>query len=291
MKTSLFVAAALLSINAFAANNTFKFRVFSSGADIFPCNAGIMHAGKQAQNGYIVDTANPNYNGYGSQVVDSVTNTSVDGSYLPDVMSYSVVAYDEWSGVQSISQTGKKFANNDSAAWSAIFSSNNIVDLRDASLIQYNQHKVNDVNNVISGLDFVLSSENYGASYFVDICYYAPKFAPNPTGNQNYSFTSKAGFTNLVTGRDYLNRAQVKTDVVMYCDGQKIVEKKGQQVLSNSEAVFFNKHAFVNSNSASPDKCVVRYVFTETSNARRNHAAHGGEFTLFTDITDPSISE
>lgn len=288
MKTSLFVAAALLSINAFAANNTFKFRVFSSGADIFPCNAGIMHAGKQAQAGYIVDTENPSYNGQGSELVDSVTNTSVDGSYLPDYMGYKVVSYDEWTGTQTVNATGKKFAQNDAAVWAAIFQDSKMLDLRDASLIANRLHKENDINKVISSLDFVLSSENFGASYFVDICYYAPQFNPNPTTNQNYSFTSKASFTNLVTGRDYLTRAQVKTDVVMYCDGQKVLEKKGQQVLSSAESVFYNKHAFVNTNSASPDKCVVRYVFTETSNGRRNHAAHGGEFTLFTDITDPA---
>lgn len=287
MKSTIFLAAALLSISSYAANNTFKFRVFSSGADIFPCNAGIMHAGKAGETGYVVDTTNPDYNGYGSEVVDSTTNTSVDGSFLPDYMSYKVVSFDEWSGNQSIINSGKKYAQNDSSVWSAIYPENRMIDLRDASSINFQQHKVNDVNNVISSLDFVLSSENYGTSYFVDICYYAPQFNPNPTANQIYSFTSKVGFSNLVSGRDYLSRAQVKTDVVVYCDGQKLLEKKNQQVLSSSEAVFYNKYPMVNSYTASPNKCVVRYVFTETSNARRAHAAHGGEFTLFTDITDP----
>lgn len=288
MKQMIILAAALLSVSTYAANNTFKFRVFSSGADIFPCNAGIMHSGTQSENGYIVDTTNQNYNGYGSEVVDSSTNTSVDGSYLPDQMMYSVVSYDEWTGDKMLLENGKKFANNSSNTWAAIFGANTMIDLADASTIGNQQHKFNDKNHVISGLDFVLSSENYGTSYFVDICYYAPQFNPNPTLNQVYSLTSKVGFTNLVSGRDYLSRAGVKTDIEVYCDGGKMLEKKNQQVISSSEAVFYNKHPMINTYSASPDKCVVRYIFTETSKARRAHAAHGGEFTLFTDITDPA---
>lgn len=285
MKKSLILALALVSATSYAANNTFKFRVFSSGADIFPCNAGIMHSSSASAGGYIVDTQNPDYNGYGSEIVDSVTNSSSEGSYVPDLMSYNVVAVDEWTGNQQLIINDKKFA---SGAWNSIFSGNNYLDLRYASSINLGIHKENDMNSVISSLDFILSSENFGTSYFVDVCYYAPQFAPTLTNGQVYSFTSKVSYTDLVSGRDYLANAGVKAQVEMYCDGQQVKKANYQQVLSSSEKVFFNKEVFVHNGQYSPEKCVVRYTFTESAKTRRQHAAHGGQFTLFTDITDPA---
>ncbi len=293
MKKMVIALSALALVSgAQAANNTFKFRVFSSGADIFPCNAGIVHSGTHAEQGYTVDTTNPNYNGYGSEVVDSETNTSVSGSYLPDYMSYDVVEFDEWTENQTLDHSGKEFSKyagtQGSYSWQAIFKDNSYLNLNQASDISYNNHKINDVNYIVSSLDFVLSSENYGAKYFVDICYYGPQFAPSTTGNRVYNLTSKVSFSNMVNGRDYLNKANVSADVQVYCDGEYKTSKMGQAVSAASQEVFYNNHQLVGTHSEAPAKCVVRYTFSENSEDRRNHAAHGGIFTLFTDITDPA---
>ncbi|MCK5883160.1 MAG: hypothetical protein KAG61_05685 [Bacteriovoracaceae bacterium] len=290
MRKSIIALAALATLgSATAASNTFKFRVFSSGADIFPCNAGIMHSGTHTPVGYTIDTSNPDYNGSGSEVIDSVTETSRPGSFLPDFMRYQIVKFDEWTEekiAQSVKKEHSKWGRSAGKnSWEAIYDDNKYMSLDLASDISYEIHKENDVNNVVSGLDFVLSSENYGAKYFVDICYYAPQFDVFSTSGRSYNLTSRASFTNLVSGRDYLDRATVNADVQVYCDGDFKKSTTEEQMLAQSEKTFFSGVKI--DNGSAPKKCVVRYTFSETSEARRNHAAHGGIFTLFTDITDP----
>lgn len=287
MKKSIIALAALMTVSsAFAINNTFKFKVISSGPDIFPCNAGLMQKKTNNVDGYVVDTTNLDSYEY-EQYVDSTTNTTPSGSYLPNKMVVWKTQFDEWTE-EIIEGAPIGYIPSRSGEYVYARSEQDYRDLNKASLLSTG-HKKNDVNTIISSLLFELSSENFGAKYFVDVCYYAPQFMGS-THNGVVSLKSKLSFSNLVSGRDYLERAGIKYDIQVYCDGDNTHKGVSSQdfTQNNQEITAINTN-LVGSYSAVPNKCVLRYTFEETSQARRNHAAHGGVFTIFTDITEPVL--
>ena len=215
---------ALISGTVLGKELTFYFDIYSSGPMIYACNAGIRHhrnsckqychlAGKPAIPEYTCKPGEHN-------CVCTGTN---GGAYLMDFMRFN---YNKWNGGAWTSQSYRG---------SAKASSNNVYnEIRNVS---GNQNifatKLNQVN-------FNLGSEQYGAEFFVDICfrgsqidYYNPdKLLDVATSNLAKAAMTVTDVTALSpnhpvgpggvpgTFQAYLKLSGLKSKAVLVCDVQ-----------------------------------------------------------------------
>ncbi|WP_415062554.1 protease [Bdellovibrio sp.] len=191
-------AAAMLFIaaqNANAISLRFKFKTFSSGPDIYACNAGLRHQATTHQACYFQDTQIACTPGTGAKDCSSgvchtrcICTNNNGGEYLMDYMKGS---YNTWNpAVQSQnSYTPAGWSNSWSATTKQAGAANyeTLVGHTDAFATR------------IKELSFNLGSELYGAEYFVDICYRGPQIEYFADGvNARFGLLAQASATDFI---------------------------------------------------------------------------------------------
>lgn len=164
----LFLAMAffMLTASAHAVNLQFKFDIFSSGSDIYACNAGLkhkLHSDRVCFERETLKSCNPNVCVDG-EACNCVCTGGQDGSrageYRLDYLKASYAKWDEsTAGVGPQTRVNKPAGYNN---YNSIFEQG--VDLKDYTTAYRKQ---------LTSLVFALGSERYGSEYFVDICFRA----------------------------------------------------------------------------------------------------------------------
>lgn len=205
------VAAMFVCSVGFAKEIWVPIDVHSSGPSIYACNAGLKHPAPQlAQICHLQNTTQPCAPG---QPFCKCTSTN-GGAYLMDYMRYEIAPWvdnnKDW-GTYSLPQTAQ--AGKEQYA--------NAVDPK------------NSLAYSIKNIHINLGSEQYGACYFVDICYRGPQIDYwNPASylNVNANFNAYGEVTlsgldpetgTVVIGEDdYKKLARPKGRATLHCDTQ-----------------------------------------------------------------------
>ncbi|MFV3407064.1 protease [Bdellovibrio bacteriovorus] len=157
-----FAAVAMLLISAQSANAIslrFKFKTFSSGPDIYACNAGLKHNASAHKACYFEDTQIACTAGTCTDATchtRCVCTNDNGGEYLMDYMKGQ---YSSWN-------TGDSKWNTNWTATTRQAGQGSF-----ATLVNHEDAFANRIKE----LSFNLGSELYGAEYFVDICYRGPQ--------------------------------------------------------------------------------------------------------------------
>ena len=226
MLVTLTVMGASLDANAISLK--FKFKVFSSGPNIYACNAGIRHQATSKQVCYLEGTtescSKSSCNGDPECESRCVCSGKNGGEYLMDYMKVTTADWKDngdTSPDSSVEHVTKKAGNG---TFNAAFSSG-----QDAYAKR------------IKNLSFNLGSELYGAEYFVDICYRGPQieyWADNVAAN--FTLDAQASATDFfqnapgngtnddsgltipgtVDGKKYTELSNLKVSAYYTCDLQ-----------------------------------------------------------------------
>ncbi|MGB0453265.1 MAG: hypothetical protein ACPGJV_06080 [Bacteriovoracaceae bacterium] len=256
-----------LTTNAHAITSEFTFDVQSSGPDIYVCNAGIKHV-------------NPAGNASDTQGNGTVT-TDDSGEYLQDVIEYKMGTFDIWTSTltDAGSTTRKRSDGSNNYVTATGFQNLYTTDLT--------KHKVdfdgaNEKNKVLTYLKFELSTERFGTEYFIDVCYYGPRFHSGPVGT-HFVAKSELTFASLYNN-NYRSLSGLLVKGELYCDG--VLKKSADWTSANVSAkTLWSNHSL---GGNAPGKCVTRYYFKENSLDRRPNGKHGARVKVKTTIVDPS---
>lgn len=209
----------------FAKELTFKFDIYSSGPMIYACNAGLRHyknqcsqvchlAGRPAIREYLCQRGDH----------DCVCTGTNGGAYLMDFMRFQ---YRKWNG-------GVWSANANRGALQAQTNQSY------AEVSQLAENYLNPLDTKLDQVNFNLGSEQYGANFFVDICfrgsqidYYSPdNLLSVATSNLAKAAVTVTDVTSLSPGNpvgpggvpgtflDYLKLSGLQAKATILCDVQ-----------------------------------------------------------------------
>ncbi|MCX7979145.1 MAG: protease, partial [Bdellovibrionaceae bacterium] len=215
----LSMAMLLSGFSAEAISLRFKFKVFSSGPNIYACNAGIMAPPINKKVCYYEGTTNactPTTCGTTGEICDTrcICTGNEGGEYL---MNYGKVSYEDWKDNGDTSVTGqvvgKTFASTGND-WAQPYPDSE------------------SFNRRIKDLSFNLGSELYGARYFVDICYRGPQIEYFEDGvKANFSLLAEANATDFFqTGPNGGDNNRDGLVIPGTVDGKKYTELAGLTV-------------------------------------------------------------
>ena len=281
---------------------TFEFGVLSSGADIYACNAGIMHPTDRDQVCFIRGTGETCDPRGLSGEHNCVCTGRNGGAYL---MDYVRAEYAEYrGGVRE--DRGRNSVITQPAVRGNQFS----------ELFSSKESWQKDLRK----LDFKLGSEKYGAKYFVDICYRAPVI---PYHEDKISALWSAEAQIRITdqnrdegSRNYQQRALPKVSAKLLCDlqGKGEVREAGEAMdldypfavhndwdvmppnkgdkklrggptfISGTDATLIN--GTIEHGIRAPRLCKVRYIVEETSDGQRFWDPLEATFRTFTRIEE-----
>lgn len=268
-KVLLGMALAGLTLTANAVENHFTFDVLSSGPDIYACNAGIKHKNPSGSVGY--------------DVGDSETDTEDTGDWLQDVMEYSLKKYDQWNDdTYNFVTNNRKSANGSNNYVTATGFTDTRSNNPSAHKIGYNT--ANELSVILSKLKFELSSERYGTEYFVDVCYYGPRFHDGGVNGAYFGTDAEVTFTNLFF-KNYRQKSNLLVRATLYCDGS-VKKSTSWKSANTSYRSFWNGH---NLGTNAFTKCVFRYEFKENSTGMRANIKHGARVKVRSSINDPLL--
>jgi hypothetical protein len=298
-KLMKFVAVAMLVVSAQSASAIslrFKFKTFSSGPNIYACNAGIMAPRTDKKVCYFEGTKNACTEDTCSTTgancnTRCICSSSNGGDWL---MNYGKVTYEDWkdNGDASVSHQGTKTFSSNSAVsgWSSALTDSEAWGKR------------------ISNLSFNLGSELYGASYFVDVCYRAPQieyFQDQVVSNFNLKAQANAtdflatgvnggdnnrdGLTipGTVDGQKYTDLAGLTVQAFVTCDMQGVGTYKNARNNSNLYNTADNEANFVlNTNGLPTSATEANSSFWNSSSA---YLSTGNVALIDTNITNNSF--
>lgn len=252
---SLMFGLMLLSFNANAISLTFKLDIFSSGSDIYACNAGLKHKGYQDRVCYERDnpenSCNPGTCTSGEQCncvcTGDTLNNDGQGEYRLD---YFNATYRNWADHGEIGGgAGSQYKEAGKNNFNQLFSNNTAF------------------GKELSGLTFNLGSERYGAVYFLDVCYRATQISYDYPGSTiNYSHDKQVTITDLSdNGYNYeeLSGLAVKAVVMCKAKGQSWyqVEETDWRAFNGADVLNYAKKNI----RKDLEKCKVRYLFKESN--------------------------
>lgn len=273
MKLIIVAAVFFGSLASLAIENTFTFTVLSSGPDMFACNAGIRHINPRGQVGYDVD--------------DSKTRTTDPGDYLQDAMVYSYYRYNTVTGDKTPIVINHKQRADGTRRYAQV-----VAGLRNNQFgtagRNWDIHRDEFENLVLGYLRFELSSERYGAEYFVDQCYYGPVFHSGPVGTQ---FVSNADVAFLDTryhgirldSTTYINLGRLLFRAELRCNGSVVQATSWRSASENTHVTW----ADASLGPVALRKCVNRFYFKENHKKQRVNKGHGAGVRVHTEIVDP----
>ena len=195
---SVILALGLLQA-AQAMEVTFNFNVYSSGADIYPCNAGIYH-----QNG----------GNHACHLVNSTTACAVG----------SVGCVCTAGGA---AQSRRDFVSAAVTNWDLTGTPVNVSAQAISSPVIYDTLITDgtDFDHRLTNLTFNLGSENYGSSYWVDVCYRGPQidYWANDVGvkmtlDAQMTMTDLAGIAG--SNANYIQASGLQSLGAIVCDLQ-----------------------------------------------------------------------
>jgi hypothetical protein len=179
----------MMAHNANAISLNFKFKTFSSGPEIYACNAGLRHEDTKHQVCYFENTQT-------ACTPQACTGNACDtrcvctgiqgGEYLMDYMSAS---YNRWNAAST---------SNDGGFWSSTWTAVN----KQAGHSNYETlvNHTDAFGTRIKNLSFKLGSELYGAEYFVDVCFKGPQMEYSEDGiTTNFSLLAQASATDFIS--------------------------------------------------------------------------------------------
>lgn len=252
----LSLVAMFLATNAHAISLTFKLDIFSSGADIYACNAGLIHQGYKKRVCYERDnpkrSCNPgvctNKNTQCNCVCTGDTlNGNGQGEYRLD---YFKSAYRNWADHGEIGKGAK-------------------TETREAGEKKFNQlFKDEDAfGKELSSLTFNLGSERYGAVYFLDVCYRATQISYDYKGSTiAYTADKQVTITDLSkNGYNYEELSGLAVKAVTMCKAKG----KNWYKVEETNWASFNSSDIINYSHKNIKKdletCKVRYYFQESN--------------------------
>lgn len=201
MKTLLAIVALLTSVSAYALDYDFKFKVNSSGAYFYACNAGlrqlpyaqrVCYRPGHFNNGHPNDLrCNPSEEG-----PNCVCTGGRGGEYLMNYMKFNLARFDSpYTSRFYTRKSGQRY-------FSQIFPTHRF-------------------GTRIDKLSFNFGSERYGAEYFVDICYQGPQIEYY-RDRVPAKWTVKASniFTDITGRHPYSRLAGAIVDIKVACDTQ-----------------------------------------------------------------------
>jgi hypothetical protein len=241
---SLLIAAGVAS-TASAKELKFVFDVRSSGPEIYPCDAGLVHARSEGFCHYKGTTETCNWGLQGqlptfpippSKIFDNrlpnvcVCTNGEYGTYLKDFMRVKAA---KWLG----GTTGDAATNH--GGWGSPSTyvlqatlggngnpANNSIAQHIWSGSELSAIR-KEFSTQIEAVEFNLGSENYGAQYYVDICYRGPQIdyinSPGSMTGYGFSATGWVGVTDLDIiggGRTYTGLARPTLETKIICDNQ-----------------------------------------------------------------------
>ncbi len=252
---SLVFGLMLLSFNANAISLTFKLDIFSSGVDIYACNAGLMHGAYEGRVCYERDnpenSCNPGLCTAGEMCNCVCTgdqlNNSGQGEYRLDYLQSS---YRNWADHGEIG----------GGAGSAV---------KEAGLNGFNQLWSNEVafDKELSSLNFNLGSERYGAVYFLDVCYRSTQITYDYQGSTiNFAHDKQVTITDLSSnGYNYEELAGLLVKTVLSCKEKgkswKTIEETNWTAFNGNDLINYSRRNI----TKDLEKCKVRYLFKESN--------------------------
>ncbi len=278
LKKALLAIALLVAANsASAIEVSFDFSVFSSGASIYPCNAGIKH--KKAAAVVCYERTNPENSCNPSaceegQSCDCVCS-GTDGSYL---MDFAEATYANWTDHNETypSSTKATFAADQNKNF--LFSNN--VDANGKVSGNY-------FDKQLTTLNFNLGSELFGAEYYLDVCFRGPQIDYATAGiKTNWEAKAEATIQDLTGGyASYAAVAGLKVNSEIVCDYQVSGQPNalnfvpGSTVFAGNDADSLITNASLGYSTAiatggqnitgpgksAPTFCRVRYTFSEAT--------------------------
>lgn len=257
MKTLLALVVGLfLTTNAHAISLTFKLDIFSSGSDIYACNAGLMHQGYEGRVCYERDnperSCNPGTCTSGEQCncvcTGDTLNNSGQGEYRLD---YFTSSYRNWADHGEIGNGAT-------------------TKTKEAGLNSFNQLFNNNqaFGKELSSLKFNLGSERYGAVYFLDVCFRATQIAYNYQGTTiNWAHDKQVTITDLLNnGYNYEQLSGLEVKTITSCkakgNGNWVTEQESNwTAFGSSDILNYAKKNI----TKDLEKCKVRYYFREAN--------------------------
>lgn len=256
MKTLLALIVGLfLTTNAHAISLTFKLDIFSSGNDIYACNAGLMHKGYEGRVCYERDNperaCNPGTCTSGEQCncvcTGDTLNNSGQGEYRLD---YFTSSYRNWADHGEIGGGAT-------------------TKTKEAGLNSFNQLFNNNeaFGKELSSLSFNLGSERYGAVYFLDVCFRATQISYNYPGSTiNWAHDKQVTITDLLNnGYNYEELSGLEVKTVTTCKPKNAsayqVEQTNWTAFGSSDILNYQTKQI----KKDLEKCKVRYLFREAN--------------------------
>ena len=303
----MLIVVAMLALvqNANAMEVTFNFSAYSSGADIYPCNAGIWH-GPSSSRCLLLDGATPCGPGQPGCVC-TTGNGTADANH-----DFAHATLTNWDMTGTPLSVSTKANSKLSRLFSALVTDGT------------------DFSHRLTNLTFNLGSESYGAWYYVDICYRGPQIeywlngiGLKTTLDAQITFSDLAGISG--SEATYLANAHPAIYTIVECDNQGqgayktaayngVYDTVATDVYLSSDGTtnsgdFFGSASTLNStpvvtlfqglvlstspagltgsvvqNSGVPRFCKVRYSIWENSQAARLWNIHGSTVQTFTQI-------
>lgn len=277
--------------SAFAINLTFQFNVNSSGTSMYACNAGIRHADTPA---ICLDVNTGNSCVPTPITVSSCicTSTGTSASYDRDYLKAKSADWtDRNESVGTITETETQ-AKNSTSSFNSLFADDETA-----------------LTKQITELSLNLGSEDYGAEYFVDICYRGTQVTQGSSSN-NYSLAGKVTVTNLrasETGApnyqslaDLQGKAEVKcvmdkfatfADTIPSMENPNYIKNSGTTYSSlSTSASQLSLLSDATMSTTTGDKiprfCITRYFFKEKATAERQWKLQQARTAIFTEIVD-----
>lgn len=252
---SLLVGLFLLSASTHAISLTFKLDIFSSGSDIYACNAGLVH--KPYNSRVCYERSNPEQScnpslceeGQACNCVctGDILNNNGQGEYRLDFLT---ATYSNWA---DHGEVGARRTTRNVNAGTRTY--NQVFNDRDA------------FTKELSSLTFNLGSERYGAEYFLDVCYKATQINyPNGLG-LNYSHDKQITMTDLdpQSGYNYERLSALAYRTVVICkekdSTRPLITETRWDRFNGRNVIDFRNINF----SMDLEKCKVRYMFKETN--------------------------
>lgn len=254
-KFALLFVALFVSTNVHAISLTFKMDIFSSGTDIYACNAGLMHQGYEDRVCYERDNPENSCNpglctdeqSCNCVCTGDTLNNSGQGEYRLDYMNAS---YRDWADHGEVG----------GGAGTAY---------KEAGQNGFNQLWNNEVafNKELTDLNFNLGSERYGAVYFLDVCFRASQISYDYPGSTiNYAHDKQVTITDLSTnGYNYEELSGLAVKTIVQCKAKNnswYVDSESQwQAFNGADVLDYNRKNI----TKDLEKCKVRYLFRETN--------------------------
>jgi hypothetical protein len=190
-KLKTLAAAAVLMIaaqNANAISLRFKFKTFSSGPEIYACNAGLRHASSTHKVCYFENTqkaCTPDDESTANTNTRCVCTGVDGGEYLRDYMNGS---YDTWAAA-----TGSNEGGVWNSSWTDVNKQSGVASYE--TLVKHGDAFASRIKE----LSFNLGSELYGAEYFVDVCYKGPQMEYSEDNiATNFKLSAQASATDFI---------------------------------------------------------------------------------------------